>query len=193
MMTLDVVRSALRLPHFDPTAAHERMAPGTRPRMAAKTERSHQAGVLVLLYPESDDLHIILTRRTDSRDPFDKSFTATALRETCEELGVCDVDVEIIGSLSPIYIPPSDFEVFPTVGALPSLPVLRPNPAEVAEVFTLPLRWLLDEQSKRQEYRDFQGQQVLIPYYDIHDHKVWGATALILSELEQRLRAVLLQ
>ncbi|NWG17915.1 MAG: CoA pyrophosphatase [Chloroflexi bacterium] len=201
-ITLEHLRAAVNLNGFDAESAHRQMAPSvnrTRPDSGAR-----QAGVLVLLYPDAGRWQIVLTRRTENlrghsgqisfpggrRDPQDDSFTATALRETHEELGLCPPDITVIGLLTPIYIPPSNFEVFPTVGTLPSPPVFEPNPLEVAEVFTFPVDNLLDARYKSTEEWVFQGARVWIPYYTVQTHKVWGATAIILSELEYRLRAV---
>ena len=201
----EAVRAALALPAFDVEAAWQAMIPGSRQRFPQPDEPARQAGVLVLLYPLMDELHVVLTRRTDTlrghsgqisfpggkRDPHDRSLVDTARRETCEELGICADDLDIIGSLSTVYIPPSNFEVYPSVAMLPDVPHFSPNPAEVAEVFSVPLAALLDHSFKASEYRDFQGTSYLIPYYALNGHKVWGATAIMLSELEGRLRAVL--
>ncbi|MCU0496854.1 MAG: CoA pyrophosphatase [Anaerolineae bacterium] len=204
IITLDHVRAALTLPAFDFEGAVLRMAPNPR----GWTEQSgppRDAGVLALLFPHQDGaLHIVLTRRTESLrghsgqisfpggkcDPQDPSKAITALRETCEELGLCD-EILILGELTKIYIPPSHFNVYPTVGYLPYAPRFIPNPIEVAEVFTVPLPDLLDDTMKREEERLFGQTRVIIPYYELCGHKVWGATAIMLSELEHRLRVVL--
>ena len=205
IITIEHLREALQLSHFDYAPAQERMAP--RPRgMLPQNEGipPREAGVLALVYPEADGQHIVLTRRTETlrghsgqisfpggrRDPDDPSFTATALRETCEELGICD-QIEILGMLSPFYIPPSHFNVYPTVGALDYKPDFNPNPVEVAEVFSFALGDLINDVYKFEEFRQFNDRRVRIPYYMVREHKVWGATAVMLSELESRLRVVI--
>jgi 8-oxo-dGTP pyrophosphatase MutT (NUDIX family) len=204
MITLDILTKAVNLPDFDPASAHAALEVPNRPRMPAEGIIPRQAGVLVLTYPEADGLHVILTQRTSTlrahsgqisfpggrRNPEDASFTEAALRETCEELGICD-GIQVIGSLSHIYIPPSNFEVFPTVATLPERPTYSPNPDEVAAVFTMPLHLLLDPDSKLTEDWDFNGVMRPITFYSVGGYKVWGATAFMLSELEARLRLAL--
>ncbi len=207
-ITVNVLRAALCLPDFDYAPSHLAMAPSNR-RLPDPTIAPREAGVLALVYPRAhhggQTLHIVLTRRNDSlrghsgqisfpggkRDPADPSFVATALRETCEELGICDPALTVLGELNRVYIPPSNFWVTPIVGYLPYMPRFRPNPDEVAEVFSVPLAQLLDAQVKRIEERELQGVRVRIPYYALGGHQVWGATGVMLSELEHRLRQVI--
>lgn len=204
-ITLDVLQAALALSPFDAPRAHLAMSPsGTRTPPDGVTPRD--AGVLLLTFPDaSGDLQFVLTRRTDTlrghsgqislpggkRDPEDPSLAATALRETCEELGVNTAGVHILGALAQIYIPPTNFCVTPTVGYIDARPDFRPNPDEVAEVFTVPLAALLDDGIKQVTDRDIPGGRMRVPYFALNAHVVWGATAIMLSELEHRLRAAL--
>lgn len=210
-ITLEHVKSALALASFDAAAAHLRMAPHVHGSFSLATAQPKEAAVLALLYPNDpanpdENLQIVLTRRTDTlrghsgqvsfpggrRDEDDESFAGTALRETCEELGLCDEPITLLGQLSELYLPPTGFNIHPYVGYLPHIPVFTPNPDEVALVFSVPLTDLLDDTRKCEEEREFgSGIRARVPYYDLHGHVVWGATANMLSELEHRLRAVL--
>lgn len=207
-ITLDHVRAALALPDFDVAAAWRRMDPRTRERFDFPAPDSPRlAATLTLLYPqdnESGNLALVLIKRTPdpgvhsgqiafpggSREEADPDFVATALREACEELGVCD-PVEVLGTLAPVYIGPSNFEVHPVVGYLPQRPAWHPHPDEVAEVIEFPLRALVDDRLKREELWELRGLALTVPFYFVDGrHKVWGATARILTEFEWRLRAV---
>jgi 8-oxo-dGTP pyrophosphatase MutT (NUDIX family) len=196
---------ALEVPAFDHDSAHRRMAP-PGVRMPAAEVEPRQAAVLVLVFPKDDVLHLVLTRRHDKLrghsgqvsfpggrcDPEDPTFESTALREACEEIGIChNTPLEILGRLSTTYIPPSNFSVVPVVAYTPSDLDFVPNPDEVDEIFTVPLHHLIDATFKQVEDWDFKGQRVRIPFYGFNGHKVWGATAIMLSELEHRLRYVL--
>jgi 8-oxo-dGTP pyrophosphatase MutT (NUDIX family) len=162
--------------------------------------------VLILLYPDGADLRLPLTVRSDrlpnhrgevslpggATDPQDDGSAATALRECWEELGVAPEHVEIWGALAPIYIPPSNFRITPVVGYSAPQPVLTPNDDEVSAVLTVTLRELLDPARVVVERWTLRGNDVQVPFFAIAGHKVWGATALILSEFVARLRRVML-
>jgi 8-oxo-dGTP pyrophosphatase MutT (NUDIX family) len=170
--------------------------PGTTPREAA---------ALLLFYPYAGELWFPLTVRTNhlpqhrgevslpggATDPEDDGPTATALREAYEELGIERTSVEVWGPLAPIYIPPSNFRLTPVVGFMPVPPHYQPCPDEIAAVFTVPLRQVLDPATVVVEIWTLRGEQVHVPFFALEGYKVWGATALVLSELTARLRRLL--
>ena len=181
-------------------AAQMGMAPHPRPgteRILDPFLDCRRAAVLALFYPsERGDLRIVLTRRTDrleshsgqisfpggSMDPGEDA-RAAAKREALEELGIDPDCVDVIGELSPLYIPPSGFCVYPVVGYVPAAPVLMPNLEEVAEVIEVAVDHLLVPATRCEETWDLRGAPVLVPFYAVGPHKVWGATAMMLCEL----------
>lgn len=207
VITLADVEAALHLPQFDVESAWRRMLmrPHVRPLKPPPGKPERHAGVLALLYPVSGALYTVLMRRTDhpgvhagqvsfpggAWEPGDASYTATALREACEEMGVCGREVRVLGQLTRLYIPPSGFTVWPVVACVPKRPAFRPSPDEVAAVLEMPLAHLLDDNARCETPMTLGGITMQVPYYDVQGHVVWGATALILSEFEARLRAVL--
>ena len=150
-------------------------------------------------------LHLALTlRRADLRghsgqvsfpggqqELQDETLADTAVRETCEEIGICRELVHILGSLPKFYIPTSHYDVYPTVARCAATPRFQANPDEVEEIFSLALCDLLHPKFKREETWRIEDRDVRVPYYAVKGHKVWGATAIMLSELEVRLRLVL--
>lgn len=170
-----------------------RPPPGVTPRVAA---------ALILLAPLGDSLRLPLTVRSadlahhsgevslpgGSADPGDADAAATALREAHEELGIPPDTVEVLGALTPIYIPPSNFQLTAVVGYAPELPPLEPNPSEVDAVLLVALRQLMDPANVRVETWERRGAQFRVPFYEVDGYKVWGATALVLSELVARVR-----
>ena len=96
--------------------------------------------------------------------------------------------VRLLGQMTPLYVPASNHEVHPYVGCYAAAPLFRPDPREVAEVIELPVRVLLDIDTQSVEYRQMRGERVRVPFYQVGEHKVWGATAMILSELALVLR-----
>jgi 8-oxo-dGTP pyrophosphatase MutT (NUDIX family) len=121
-------------------------------------------------------------------DPDDGSPVQTALREAWEELGIKPANVEVLGALTPFYIAPSNNRLTPIVGLSVGEPELRPDPNEVEAAFSVPLRSLLDPATVREEVWERRGAQMIVPYFALEGYKVWGATALLLSELVARLR-----
>lgn len=175
------------------------MTPNPRPGHQVYTEvedSSLKAGVLVLLYPREGRLHLVLTRRTDRVD-FHKgqiSFPGgrleagegleqAALREAQEELEVDPDSPRILGMLTPLYIPPSNYCIYPVVALTENRPDFQPSHLEVAEILEIPLDHLLDPQNIRRETWTFRGTDVEVPFYAFGEHKIWGATAMVLAEL----------
>ena len=199
------VRAAVALKDFDSAAAQKRMAPVPR-GWQSRPDPAKRAAVMLLIFPAEDQrLHIVLTlRNADLRghsgqvsfpggqqDPADPSPAHTAMRETCEEIGVCGGELCLLGQLPRFYIPASHYDVRPIVARHKSQPVFKLNPQEVAAIFSFALDDLLRARFKCEEQRQIRGYDVRVPFYAVAGHKVWGATAMLLSELEGRLRTVL--
>lgn len=154
--------------------------------------------VLILFYPDEDGIRFPLIQRPTyngahsgqialpggKREPEDENLTATALRETEEEIGVDRNSIRIIGALTPLFIPASNFKILPVAGYTAFKPDFVPDAFEVQSVITANVRELLDtpEPLKRM-IRISSGLKINAPYYRVLDHMVWGATAMILSEL----------
>lgn len=189
---------ALLIPRNQERELVRKMKPdaGVKPRYAA---------ALVLLYPHDDTLWLPLTVRSTlvahhrgevslpggATDPDDDGPIATALRETDEELGVPPDDIQVWGTLTRLYIPASNFCLNPVVGFLPHPPVLVPCSREIAQVFAVSLPYLLNPDNVVVEEWHLNDAPALVPFWHISGHKVWGATAIVLSELAARLRRTL--
>jgi 8-oxo-dGTP pyrophosphatase MutT (NUDIX family) len=206
--TFDDVRAALGLPGFDGPTAQRRMSPIARPmaRPGDRPDSPRLGGVLILLYCANDELHVVLTKRPDyigvhagqvscpgGRHEPPETLEDTALRETYEELGIPPADVELLGELTSLYVMPSDFEVHPFVGRYMGAgrAGFVPDTREVAAVLEVPLRLLLDPATRAEEEMELRGGlRMEVPFFRVGEHKVWGATAMILSEFVERLRKV---
>lgn len=202
-MDLSTVQRALSLVDLNAQQAQLRMAPRPRTyyRPPSRPGDPKLGGVLVLLYPRSGGLSFVLTRRTEGlnahrgqislpggqREP-GETLAQTALREAREELGINLDQGQILGELASLYIPPSDFVIHPLVACTPTQPDFVPASAEVAELFQVPLDDLLEPSLHKVEDWVVHGLEVQVPFYHFQGHKVWGATAMVLSELEQRLK-----
>lgn len=159
------------------------------------------AAVLIGLIDRRDEVTVLLTRRTDHllhhpgqisfpggrRDAGDDSLIETALREAREEVGLNSRHVEIVGQL-PLYQTITGFMITPVVGYLAEPPSLSLDPFEVAEVFEVPLSFVLDPTNHQRHSREIRGvcrYYYVLPY---RDYFIWGATAAMLVELARRLQ-----
>jgi 8-oxo-dGTP pyrophosphatase MutT (NUDIX family) len=205
-VTLDEVRRALALP-LPGRRAQVRMSPSPRPGDVFPLPpeiQPKEAGVLILLFPRSDDLGFFLTRRTDTVENHKgqislpggaqekgESLEQTAVRETCEELSVDLARVQVIGGpLTPVYIPVSGFRATAYVAYTPVRPVVTPEPGEVVEIIEMPLDVLIDEKTIEEETWELRDRRARVPFFNVNGHKVWGATAMILGEFVEMLRQV---
>lgn len=161
-----------------------------------ESDTAHPSSVLIALYPDADDLlNVILTLRTDNirhagqisfpggRREGDESPEETALRETEEEIRVERSKIQIVSSLTPLYLHRTDNQITPFVGFLEQKPKLIPNPAEVQEAFAVGLQELIDCQNFKKERWDLAQASFNVPYWTIHEVPLWGATAMMMSEL----------
>ncbi|MBU0926963.1 MAG: CoA pyrophosphatase [Spirochaetes bacterium] len=180
------------------------MAPGYRrePDSLEADGRWREAAVLVLLYPDGGAARFPLMLRPPgagahagqvslpggSREA-GESLEACALREAREELGVDPADVRVVRALSPLRVPPSRFLVHPFVGVASGRPRFAPSAAEVASLHEPSLDELVDAASRCEDDAEFAGRLWRVPFYRLAGLRVWGATAMILSELEAALRA----
>lgn len=167
----------------------------------AVPEDARQAGVLALFYPRDEAWHLVLIER-ESHNPRDRhrgqisfpgggveaqdrSLADTALREAEEEVGIAASSVRLLGGLSSLYIPVSNFEVHPFVGFVETKPSFNPQPKEVHAVLEVAFHHF--QEPKHRGHTTVTVADTLkipnVPYFDVHGKVVWGATAMILSEL----------
>lgn len=116
----------------------------------------------------------------------------TALRETHEEVGVSPSAIEVIKELSEVYIPPSNFLVRPYIGIYPDPKPFVPEVNEVERIVEVYLKDFLDNTNRIQEQLSTSyAKNINVPAYRLNGYTVWGATAMMLSEIEELLRQVL--
>ena len=178
--------------------AHQLLAP--RPRRGWQPGEvpsdAKTAAVLALFYPLNQTPHLLLTVRARQLPTHagqvslpggviegPEEITDAALREAFEEVGVEPAEVRIVGALSPLYIPATAFALHPVVGISDTSPELSPAAAEVERAIEVPLRELADPENLRLGTRQRQGHAYDVPYFEVRNERVWGATSMILAEL----------
>lgn len=195
----------LTLPGVD---AHLRLAPEIRiPELKTGNPPAHAAesAVLIILYPYGDRIHTVVILRNEydgvhsgqislpggKREDSDMDCKETALREAQEEIGIIPSEMEIIGQLSPFYVRPSNFIVYPFVAYCAHRPEFHPDASEVQRVIEIDLFNEISYSEiviKTLSFKD--KKQVTAPGFMLGTAFMWGATAMIFSELIQVLYGV---
>lgn len=175
--------------------APEPLEEGPRRKLRAPAHAT-QSGVLILLFPNPEgELELILTLRSrhidhggqlsfpGGRSEEGEAVDDTALREANEEVGVDPKEIRLLGNLTNLYVAHSNNIVTPVVGVMREKPELEINPAEVEEVFAVELGSLATKKNLMTEQWNLREYTYEVPYWDVHRVPLWGATAMMLSEL----------
>ncbi|HLC83528.1 MAG TPA: CoA pyrophosphatase [Bacteroidia bacterium] len=177
------------------------MAPVTRKRLIDVSSENYnpkQSAVLILLFPENNSMHTILIQRGKYEgvhsgqiafpggkfEDGDFDLKQTALRESSEEIGIIPANINVIGCLTDVYITPSNFLVKPFIGVMNHRPDFIIDKSEVENIIPVDL-FSLNDQNIRKEKSILQsgGYKIKTPYFKIEGLTVWGATAMMISEL----------
>jgi len=178
--------------------------PRTLPDISITKDKAVPSAVLILLFPRRDNWLFILTKRSSrvahhqrqvslpgGAQEIGESLEDTALRETEEELGIKNMDkVFLLGQLTKLFIPISGYIVHPFVGWTDHQPAIQPDPVEVISAPLVSTEQLIASRNIKHENWTLHGTDIRIPLFDFNGIKVWGATAMILSEFRDILRCV---
>ena len=160
------------------------------------------SAVLIALFIDKNQLYFPIIRRPvyngmhsgqiafpgGKRDSSDSNLIHTALREANEEIGIIPDEVEVLGTLTQLYIPITNMNVLPVVGYLKTKPSYILNKHEVDAIYNINIKDIFDFDKKITETWNLRHNNINVPFYNINKQKIWGATAMIISEFEQLLR-----
>jgi 8-oxo-dGTP pyrophosphatase MutT (NUDIX family) len=188
--------------------AQFKLAPKMRLEYNAKKIEANNpkiAAVLALFYPnQNNEVSLLLTKRANyigthsgqisfPGGKFEKSdlnLKETALRETFEEVGIFQEKIDIVREITEVYIPPSNFSVTPFIGILNDIPVFKLN-SEVAKIIEIPFPDLLDDTMLASiSISNSYMKETSVPCFNFDGSVIWGATAMILSEIKELLKNI---
>lgn len=190
--------------------AHEKMMPVERNAILRNLNfqniNPREAAIMMLLYPKNRQTHLALILRNTYKgvhssqiafpggkvEAEDTSLALTALRETHEEIGISPDKIELIRPFTQVYIPPSNFMVFPFLGYATQELEFVEQESEVAAMIELSLQDFLDDSIiVTKVMQTSYAAEIEVPSFKIGDYYVWGATAMMMSELKEVLKIVL--
>ncbi|PKB17736.1 CoA pyrophosphatase [Flavobacterium sp. 5] len=190
--------------------AHNIMVPVERRKIIESLNfdeiNPRKAGVMMLCYPKGGKTHLVLIVRNSYKgvhssqiafpggkyEVDDLNLEQTALRETFEEVGIPSDKIEVLKAFTNLYIPPSNFMVYPFLGICKEEIAFYPDPIEVADIIELPLTtFLSDTIVVDADINTSYSKSIAVPVFKIDEHIVWGATAMMLSELKIVLNSIL--
>ena len=180
------------------------LSPLERPKFSIdyKKNTTREAAVLALLYPKREITHIALIVRTTydgahsgqvampggKAEIEDVSLAATAIRETEEEIGISQDRITLVKELTSVYVPTSDFRVYPFLAKADKIKDFKLQESEVADIIEMPVSQLISENNFTKTLVTIsEYKSVEVPAFIYKDYIIWGATAMILSELKQLL------
>ena len=192
-------------------ASQFKMAPPFRHQLIKQQNEAikyaKKAGVMALFYPDKNfKTHFVLILRNTYNgvhsaqvafpggklEKYDVSLRAAAVRETFEEIGVPMEQIEVVYELSEVYIPPSNFYVLPFLGISKQTPQFIKQDEEVEKIIEVPLRQFFDDANIiTKKVRTSYSVEIEVPAFKLNDYVVWGATAMMLSEIKDLLKQLL--
>jgi len=192
-------------------ASQFKMSPPFRRELISRYKEAmkdaKRAGVLAMFYPNAtNETHLALILRKTYKgvhsaqigfpggkyEAEDKTLKHTAIRETWEEIGVPEHQIKIVKQMTEVYIPPSNFYVQPYIGITKETPKFIKQDDEVEDIVEVSLAHFLDENTVGNKLvATSYTAKIEVPAYELNGHVVWGATAMMLSEIKDVLKAVL--
>lgn len=182
--------------------SHLKMAPQHRAEQLVNyhegIKHAKKSAVLMLFYNESDESKMIFIRRSNyvgihagqiafpggRYEDEDKNVQTTALREIHEEIGISEEKIEIVGRLSDMYVPPSNFLISVFVGYLNEKPTYKIDEREVDEVIEVPFSDFFKPGliKEKEFFVSSSNTSARAPYFDVSNAEIWGASAMVISE-----------
>lgn len=190
-------------------AAQYKMAPKLRieelEKLNSDSSKARSSAVMIMIHIDDDKKMISIIQRPKyegvhggqaafpggQAEKSDKTLWHTACRETFEEIGVPENELMEVGAMTPLYIPPSNFMVYPYIGYFEGKPKYTADKREVEKIYDIDFNDITSDQNKRlidikTSYATFRD----VPIYKINGIVIWGATAMILSEFEDIIKAL---